>query len=630
MKAKGYYIAMMTLLFLGTITFISCDKDKEIPLTKTNGTSNRIDIITDSVKSVLYHDAKAFGSVGTFNNITFTQYGHCWDTLEIPMIEKSKSIFENLVSQSKFTSILTNLKANKKYYVRGYAKSSSLTIYGQISNFTTKALEPPTLTSDSTANLTSSSATVWGTIKLDGGTTITARGVCWGTTANPTLTGQHAESNVQANSFSTSITGLTRKTLFHSRVYATNTSGTAYGNDIAFTTLAELPIISTTDASNITAYTATSGGNITSDGSDAITERGVCWSLSQNPTLTDTHSSDGTGSGIFNSSITGLLPGKTYYVKAYATNSIGTAYGNQVSFTTSAVVPTVTTIEITNITAISATCGGSVTDDGGAAIIERGVCWSTTQNPTINDSKTTNETGLGIFSSSITGLNYGTTYYVRAYAVNSIGTSYGYQISFTTKEVVIDIDGNEYNTVTIGTQVWLVENLKTTKFSDGTVIPNVTENVTWTGLSYSAYCWYNNDVNSYKNTFGALYNYFAVVDNRKLCPIGWHVPSESEWLTLEVFLGGNPFAGGKLKSVIFWNSPNTGANNSSGFTGHPGGARFNQTGQYESMGNGGVWWSTTENGSLDAWYRSLEYNNSDLSKGSHGKNNGYSVRCVKD
>lgn len=209
-----------------------------------------------------------------------------------------------------------------------------------------------------------------------------------------------------------------------------------------------LPTVTTTAISSILSDSASSGGVITSSGNSKITAKGVCWSTEENPTIADDKTSDGIGKGTFTSSITGLTKETTYYVRAYATNSAGTSYGAQVSFDTisSAVVPTVTTTAITGIEDTIATGGGNVTDDGGATVTVRGVCWSTSENPTIADDKTDDGTGEGAFASAITGLTDDTTYYVRAYATNSVGTSYGDQVSLTT---YITEYQNVYDTFTI-------------------------------------------------------------------------------------------------------------------------------------------------------------------------------------
>jgi hypothetical protein len=216
-------------------------------------------------------------------------------------------------------------------------------------------------------------------------------------------------------------------------VYSCSTSTDGNGNNTQ-TPVITIPILTTSVISNITLNGASSGGNITSNGGANITTRGVVWSTSPNPTISlTTKTTDGVGVGTFTSNIASLIPNTTYYVRAYATNSVGTAYGNEVNFiTTSIQLPVLTTTAISNITFSNASSGGNITSDGGGTITARGVVWSTTQNPTIAlNTKTIDGSGSGIFNSSITSLASNTQYYVRAYATNSSGTAYGNQNNFT-------------------------------------------------------------------------------------------------------------------------------------------------------------------------------------------------------
>ena len=209
--------------------------------------------------------------------------------------------------------------------------------------------------------------------------------------------------------------------------------------------MGDLAMLSTSGVSSITATTATGGGDVSFDGNLEVIAKGVCWSTSTNPTIDNSKTVDGGSTGTFNSTITGLTINNTYYVRAYATNSFGTAYGSQVSFSTK--TPTLTTTVVTSLTSTSAVSGGSISSIGGSAVTERGVCWSTSPNPTIEDSKTTNGSGSGDFTSSISGLTHETTYYVRAYAINSIGTSYGAEKSLTTLSGRVSLSTNTLSSI---------------------------------------------------------------------------------------------------------------------------------------------------------------------------------------
>jgi len=398
-----------------------------------------------------------------------------------------------------------------------------------------------------------------------------------------------------------------------------------------------IPTLTTTAVSVITSTTASGGGSITSDGDATVAARGVCWSLSQSPTTSDNKTSDGAGIGSFTSTITGLTPGITYYMRAYATNSIGTAYGNQLSLTALAIIPTLTTTAITDISATSATSGGNITSDGGATIISRGVCWSTNQTPTIANSKTVETSGLSIFTSSVIGLNPSTTYYVRAYATNSSGTAYGSETSFKTAALTVtDIDGNVYNTVTIGTQIWMAKNLKTTRYRNGNLIgtttPATLDISNATTYPTPKYQWaYYVDSESYIATYGRLYTWYAATDSRNVCPTGWHLPTDKEWIKLINYLGGQTEAGGNLKETgtTHWLSPNKDATNSSGFTALPGGYRTIE-GAFYRIGDYCFYWSSTEYSSDGAWHWVLHYFTSSASQNGNNKAEGLSVRCLRD
>lgn len=303
---------------------------------------------------------------------------------------------------------------------------------------------------------------------------------------------------------------------------------------------------------------------------------------------------------------------------------------------------TISTLPAGNITAASATGGGSISSDGGTPVTQRGVCWSTAQTPTTANSRTTDGTGTGSFSSALTGLSANTTYYVRAYAINSAGTAYGNQVQFTTTSsgggsIVsnpgpgVTYGGYTYPTIILGNgQEWMSENLRTTTYANGDPIPNVLLDAQWAALTSGAWCWYYNDA-QYENPYGKLYNWFTVSDPRNLCPNGWHVPTDSEWTVLTNYLGGS-IAGCMMKSTgtQYWQSPNTGATNQSGFSGLPGGWRSNM-GTFDDIGSYGFWWSASlYSNTTAAWYRLLSYNNGVIYRYYGPQDHGFSVRCLRD
>ena len=227
-------------------------------------------------------------------------------------------------------------------------------------------------------------------------------------------------------------------------------------------------------------------------------------------------------------------------------------------------------------------------------------------------------------SVELSGLISGQTFYFRVVATNEYGQTNGDGLTFAT--TVKDGDGNTCNTITIGTQTWLSENLKTTKYNDGTTIPLVANNADWSNSTAPVYCWYNNGQATYCNTLGALYNLYAVNMN-KLCPTGWHVPTDGDWTTLANNLGGHNVAGGKLKETgtTHWSTPNTGATNESGFTALPGGYHYSN-GTFIGIGSSGIWWSSTINIARELNSVSGEI----VTAVGYNNKCGLSVRCVRD
>ncbi len=298
-------------------------------------------------------------------------------------------------------------------------------------------------------------------------------------------------------------------------------------------------------------------------------------------------------------------------------------------------VPVVTTTAVTAIGTDRATGGGTVSSDGGGAITARGLCWSAERIPTMSDHLVAGETGTGPFTLTIGDLIRNTTYYVMAYATNSAGTGYGEVLSFTTEKgsaAVTDIDGNVYDTVRIGAQTWMVQNLRVTHYRNGDTIPHRKDNTQWCNFISGAYCNYSNDVDK-GAVYGRLYNWYAVNDPRKIAPEGWHVATDAEWQALCDYLGGLTVAGGKLKEagLTHWETPNTAASNESGFTGLPAGTRFGEYGipgygTFTRINKTAEWWTADEQRSWGISFDSGELIHNTDSRWT----DGFSVRCIKD
>ncbi len=322
--------------------------------------------------------------------------------------------------------------------------------------------------------------------------------------------------------------------------------------------------------------------------------------------------------------------------------------------------PTLTTLAVTDITETSAKSGGNITDDGGSAVTARGVIWSTSADLTLgnNEGITSDGAGAGSFTSIITDLEPETQYYVRAYATSSNGTGYGNALAFTTLEettgTVMDIDGNVYQTVIIGNHEWMAENLRVTKYRNGVAIPTGLSNTEWSHTTSGAYAIYNND-DDILQAYGKLYNWYAVDDERGLCPEGWSVPSDADWTQLVNYVvdqgypneDGNPNgAANALKSCRQVNSPLGGDCNTSehprwhshgthhgfdefAFSALPGGHRAS-VGSFGGVGDDGRWWSATESSEASAWRRVMYSYSGNVTRGNYGKRGGFSIRCLRD
>ncbi len=513
--------------------------------------------------------------------------------------------------------------------------------------------------------ITSTTAFVEGKI-IETGSGVISYGHCWSQSPEPTTdlpTKSEHGSSKTAVSYTTEIDSLSPGKKYFIRAYAIDRQfEVAYGDHTEIITLSLLePVVETLPASSLDASSATVGGKITDDGGSQILALGVCWNLTGDPKINDARYDVDPGMGEFTCTLDSLLCETTYFVRAFATNSVGTSYGIQISFSTTEcplLPPSVTTSPVSALTTTTARSGGDVTDDGSSPVTSRGICWSTSNNPTISDAHTDNGSGSGAFTSNLTDLTPNTIYYLRAYATSLDGTGYGEEISFATLDVgqvITDYDGNVYYSVEIGDQSWMTQNLRVTHYADGTPIPHIELNSEWDslGISDKAWCWYQN-LATYKETHGALYTWAAATNNQDsednpsgiqgVCPDGWHLPSDAEWKQLEMHLGmsqleADKYAlwrgtdeGGRLKEpgTDIWGTPNTGGTNTSGFSAVPGGHR-RADGSFNNLGYSVEYWTATKMPFSEfVLFRSLFYDKATVYRDSQMEDSGISVRCVKD
>lgn len=633
MKRINYFLSV---LFFTTfaLTITSC-KEEAIPQLPI--------VITFPVSDIEQQTATCGGSVTTEMNVSAR--GVCWSTHQNPTILDSISI--DGTEKGSFSSYLLNLKPDSTYYVRAYATNSVGTGYGSEMKFKTKHAQINVITLPIT-DISLSSAMGAGIITSDNGINVNERGICWSESMLPTINDSKLTVGEGEGSFNGLLTGLSANKVYYVRAFASSSNETIYGSLITFKTRQIALNVTTLTINEITTTTATCGGIVSCDLSSSVTARGICWSTNDNPSVADNKTTDGVGVGSFTSNIQNLAGNTTYYLRAYATNMEGTAYGSTMSFKTNPVAPSISTLAVNNITANSAKCDVKILNNGGSPITTYGICYSESPNPSLllSATFTTGSAVIDNFTHTLDALKSNTHYYVRSYATNAIGTTYGNELEFTTSEAatteilfndkltygsVSDVDGNTYKTITIGTQTWMAENLRSTKFRNGDAIPTTaTVGQDISSEASPIYQWSlgNTNVN------GRLYTWFAATDARNVCPVGWHLPTDAEWTTLIGYLGGENIAGDKLreKGTVHWGTSyitNNGlATNESGFTALPAGSK--ETNGVYFPSNICVFWGSTSNKPDSGVCRQLWGNYSYVQRTNNNKKDGYSIRCIKD
>ena len=615
-------------------------------------------ITTTSPSSVGVDSVVIGGNITNDGGSSIVLRGVCYSTSPNPNMGNSRT--EDGSGIGSFNTVLRGLTSSTTYYARSYAKNSNgVVVYGNEVSFTTSS-SLPGLRCPGTPSVTDIDGNIYNTVQIGN--------QCW-TQSNlkvskyrngdsiPTGLSNSDWGNTTSGAYAIYNNdpvndGLYGKLYNHYAVtdnrglcptgwhVPSDAEWTTLANQLGGQSVAGVALKSTaiqptpggwplpnSSASNSSGFTAIPGGLIGNNGLYYLgNSNGYWW------TTTFGYLWGGLSRVIIENG-TGLLPNHTYL-----------SFGMSVRCLKNT-LPQVNTTSVTNVTPSTALVTGEVISEGDQNTT-RGFCYSTTSNPTVSNDTTMNGTGLGVYSDTLLNLAPSTTYYARAYATNSLGTSYANELNFSTTaapsftcgtSTVTDVDNNIYNTVQIGTQCWTQSNLKTSRYRNGDSIPTGLSNSAWQNTTSGAYAIFdNNPVND--GLYGKLYNHYTVTDSRGLCPTGWHVPSNAEWNILVKYLDPNAdtvcvfcwqsnIAGGALYSTAGWNSTNTGATNSSGFTALPGGAR-DYVGAFSSIIACGYWWSSSF-WADGAWYRSLQNNNS-IYRHSTFYTYGLSVRCLKD
>ncbi len=583
--------------------------------------------------------ASLSGSVSGDGGSAILRRGFVWSVNTDPTTQDSVRVLGEGLGEMSVE--LGSLMPDSTYYFRAFAESGTGVHYSVGSSF--KTLDGKAVFGQpGVSAVTATSATATATISSDGGEPITGRGVCYATTENPTTVDTCVTSGTGTGSYSVTLTGLSAETEYYVRAYAFNAFRITYSDQVVFTTTGIPPTVTTGAVSNITTSGATVAGNVTAQGSAAVTARGVAWSTSQNPTISSNTgiTTSGSGTGSFSASLTGLTSGIRYYVRAYATNAAGTSYGNQIEFTTTGTAPTVTTGSVSNITTTGATVAGNVTAQGSSAVTARGVVWSTSQNPTIssNTGITTSGSGIGSFSANLTGLSAGTRYYVRAYATNNAGTSYGNQIEFTTNSSGGGSSGRDTETLVVDVRnpatgrTWMDRNLGASRAATSSTDTQAYGDLYQWGRRADGHQKRNSStISTLSNSDTPSHGSFILAPNspndwrspqinnlwqgvngvNNPCPVGYRVPTIAEWTAERQSWSSNNFLGAinsPLKLPL---------------AGH----RVVSNGSLYVVGSIGHYWSSSVSGS---GAQILYFYSTTANVYYFDRANGLSVRCLKD
>jgi uncharacterized protein (TIGR02145 family) len=394
-----------------------------------------------------------------------------------------------------------------------------------------------------------------------------------------------------------------------------------------------LPYLDNTKVSDITMYSAVVKGYVFEEGNSLLLSKGICWDSTGNPTTDDfVLRVESIGNGI-SGKITYLLPGQKYYVRCFATNKSGTAYSPIEEFTTIPVgIPAIGTMDVHQIKIRSAVTGVAVSGNSAVYVTKKGVCYGTEPNPTVENSVVREIPGAGWYYTTLNSLSSATTYYVRGFATTKAGTGYGEELHFTTyRDSVADIEGRYYYTTTLGNEEWLGSNLCVTRYNNGD--PIGTTEPSFINIEQEAepkYQWAYLGDESKVPDYGRYYTWHAVNDSRKLCPAGWHIPTDEEWADLINWYGGELKAGDPMKLIsILWDIYHLPIYDDSGFNAIGSGYR-KPDGAFMELRQSANFWSSASLSGTEAYSRRIEGLTPAVTRAASSKSSGFSVRCVRD
>jgi len=613
----------MKKLFLSTlaaiILLVSCEPIERITMQKT----------------IAFQQGSAQGRIIDLSSASHSDYGFVYDTLNSGMTGQHKFSMGQ-PSRGDFTGALNIPYGN--WLLRTYVKENSGTLYG---NDLSVYVAYPVIQSAQTSNLTYNSAAIATVIYANNN--IVTVSIEYGSTTvygNQLNVSAPLIDNI-ASAINVQLTGLTRLTTYHCRIKIQSDGGIVYGNDISFITPDyPKPIFLSQQASNISNTSASlSAVIIPNNGKISVSFQYGTTTSYGSTIISSSDTINGSNSITVNSSLTGLTPSTIYHCRVKTVGVAGIINSDDFSFTTTATpVPFVVSISTVNVDVSGAMLKGIANANNlqSQVTFEYGTTTDYGQTVTPVPNVIAGATPTSVIA-TISGLNNYTTYHYRLKITNNIyNPVYSADSTFFTQPspYVVDVDGNKYTNVLIGTQTWMVENLKVRHYREGNPITIISNNSDW-HLPFAGAGWYNNDSATYNNSYGLLYNGYIANLNVSVCPIGWHVPNDVDWSTLSNYLGGDSIAGGKLKEsgTAHWLVPNTGATNQSGFTALAGGMR-NGLGNFEQIGTGAYYWSTAPNYPYDfskTNVNSVMYNNDSIYRDPNVYiQPGYSIRCIKD